>query len=288
MSNANAVNTTLSGQSGTGNFAGSASPTFTGTVTVPTPFTLGATSVTSTGTQLNLLNTLASIPITTINIQSFTSTGSFTYTPTSGMKYCIVSMIGGGGGGGGATGVSAQTAAAGGGASGYYIQFLMTAAQIGASKTGTVGAGGLAGAAAAGTGGTGGDTVFADWTAGGGQGGVGSTASASTKVSAGGAPGTITVGTGTILNNMLGSSGAPGLSQTTIIAQSGFGATSGGDLGGSGGTQIIIVAAASVAGINGSGGGSGGSGAATINNAVNVAGGIGKNGRVLVVEYISA
>lgn len=33
-----------------------ASPTFTGTVTIPTPFTLGATSVTSTGVQLNYLN----------------------------------------------------------------------------------------------------------------------------------------------------------------------------------------------------------------------------------------
>lgn len=33
-----------------------ASPTFTGTVTIPSPFTLGATSVTSTGTQLNYLN----------------------------------------------------------------------------------------------------------------------------------------------------------------------------------------------------------------------------------------
>lgn len=33
-----------------------ASPTFTGTVTMPSPFTLGATSVTSTGTQLNYLN----------------------------------------------------------------------------------------------------------------------------------------------------------------------------------------------------------------------------------------
>lgn len=32
-----------------------ASPTFTGTVVIPTPFTLGATSVTSTGTQLNYL-----------------------------------------------------------------------------------------------------------------------------------------------------------------------------------------------------------------------------------------
>lgn len=33
-----------------------ASPTFTGTVTIPSPFTLGATSVTSTGTQLNYLS----------------------------------------------------------------------------------------------------------------------------------------------------------------------------------------------------------------------------------------
>lgn len=33
-----------------------ASPTFTGTVTIPTPFTLGAISVTATGTQLNYLN----------------------------------------------------------------------------------------------------------------------------------------------------------------------------------------------------------------------------------------
>jgi len=38
-------------------FAPSASPTFTGTVTIPTPFTLGAVSVTTTGTQLNYLNT---------------------------------------------------------------------------------------------------------------------------------------------------------------------------------------------------------------------------------------
>ena len=33
-----------------------ASPTFTGTVTVPTPFTIGAISMTSTGTELNLLD----------------------------------------------------------------------------------------------------------------------------------------------------------------------------------------------------------------------------------------
>lgn len=37
-----------------------ASPTFTGTVTIPTPFTLGAISVTSTGTELNLLDGVTS------------------------------------------------------------------------------------------------------------------------------------------------------------------------------------------------------------------------------------
>lgn len=37
-------------------YARKAGPTFTGTVTIPTPFTLGATSVTSTGTQLNYLS----------------------------------------------------------------------------------------------------------------------------------------------------------------------------------------------------------------------------------------
>jgi len=36
--------------------ASAASPTFTGTVTIPTPFTIGAVSMTATGTQLNYLN----------------------------------------------------------------------------------------------------------------------------------------------------------------------------------------------------------------------------------------
>lgn len=56
MATNNAVNVGLSGSTGTGSFVGSDSPTFTGTVVIPTPFTLGATSVTSTGTNLNLLS----------------------------------------------------------------------------------------------------------------------------------------------------------------------------------------------------------------------------------------
>ena len=40
--------------------APTASPTFTGTVIIPTPFTLGATSITTTAAQLNYINTLRS------------------------------------------------------------------------------------------------------------------------------------------------------------------------------------------------------------------------------------
>lgn len=62
--------------------ANTASPTFTGTVTIPTPFTLGATSVTSTGTQLNYLNAATGTTGTTsANIMfsaSPTSTGTLT------------------------------------------------------------------------------------------------------------------------------------------------------------------------------------------------------------------
>ncbi len=46
----------VTGTTGSGNVVLATSPTFTGTVTFPTPFTLGATSVTTTGTQLNYLN----------------------------------------------------------------------------------------------------------------------------------------------------------------------------------------------------------------------------------------
>lgn len=46
-----------------------ASPTFTGTVTIPTPFILGATSVTVTGTQLNSVSTKKEI----YNIQALTT-----------------------------------------------------------------------------------------------------------------------------------------------------------------------------------------------------------------------
>ena len=60
----------------------SAGPTFTGTLTMATPFTLGATSVTSTGTQLNYLNAATGTTGTTSTNLVFSASPTFTGTVT--------------------------------------------------------------------------------------------------------------------------------------------------------------------------------------------------------------
>lgn len=66
-----------------------ASPTFTGTVTVPTPFTLGAVSVTTTGTQLNYLNAATGTTGTTSTKLVF-STSPALVTPDLGTPTVLV------------------------------------------------------------------------------------------------------------------------------------------------------------------------------------------------------
>src|SRR3989338_11350971 len=66
-----------------------ASPTFTGAVTIPTPFTLGATSVTSTGTQLNYLNAATGTTGTT-NTNLVFSTSPVLTTPALGTPSALV------------------------------------------------------------------------------------------------------------------------------------------------------------------------------------------------------
>lgn len=60
-----------------------ASPTFTGTVTIPTPFTLGATSVTTTGTRLNYLTSAGGTTGTTTGNIVFSIAPTFTGTTTT-------------------------------------------------------------------------------------------------------------------------------------------------------------------------------------------------------------
>lgn len=92
------------------------------------------------GTQFQMTNARPPAGVV-VAMQAFTASG--TYTPTSGMSYCIVHMVGAGGGG--ATLAAGNFGGAGGGA-GEYATGVFSAAAIGASKTVTIGAGGAAGA----------------------------------------------------------------------------------------------------------------------------------------------
>lgn len=101
--------------------------------------------------------------ITEVNIQVFTSNG--TYTPTPGMKYCIVEVQGGGGGGAGmpttppAQGTTVPLAGGSGGGGGY-ARKVLSASSVGPSQVVTVGLGGTGGLAGDNAGSAGGTTSF--------------------------------------------------------------------------------------------------------------------------------
>lgn len=189
---------------------------------------------------------------------------SATYTPTAGMRYADVEVIGGGGGGGG-TSASANGIAAGGGAGGY-ARKIFTAAQIGASQTVNIGAAGTAGNN--GTGGTGGTTTFGSLLqATGGTGGTQSTTAA-----LGGAGGVGTLGD---LNIQGQAGGAATLASASTQAISGFG---GSTIYGAGG-RAVLTGTTGGNGISYGAGGSGGCGNAQV-------GGTGAAGVCIITEYI--
>lgn len=79
---------------GTGSMVLSASPTFTGTVTHPTPFTLGAVSVTTTGTQLNYLNAATGTTGTTSTNVVFSTSPSLTTPTIAGGTHTGITSLG--------------------------------------------------------------------------------------------------------------------------------------------------------------------------------------------------
>lgn len=106
-----------------------------------------------------------------IAVQVFSTPGSFTYTPTSGMASCFVEVVGGGGGSGAGAFISAPATVAGAGSGGYTRKFFLSSA-IGASQPLVVGSGGAGGATDSALGIAGGDTTFGTGpilTGGGGQ-----------------------------------------------------------------------------------------------------------------------
>lgn len=116
-----------------------------------TPGLLNLTTITA-GTGIAVANGHGTITISTsetlpviteIKHQVFTSSG--TYTPTTGMVYCIVEAMGAGGGGGSSLGSSLLNAIGLGGYGGSYARSKLSASQIGTSKPVTIGASGVFG-----------------------------------------------------------------------------------------------------------------------------------------------
>jgi hypothetical protein len=226
---------------------------------------------------------------TSVVIQVFTA--SDTYTPTAGMNYCIVEVQAPGGGGGGADGTASENSVGGGGGGGEYARAVFDAATIGASKAVTIGAVGTAGSASGpGSGGTGGTTSLGTLiTAIGGSGGTGSATDGA--VNAGGAGGTGGGGTPGAAFRVPGGRGGDGYPFTTVDSG---GATirrarrgpGGGSFLAPFGEAAIVAMTADTAGTNGANYGGGGSGASD-NDATGSAGGAGGAGIIVITEYVA-
>lgn len=224
-------------------------------------------------------------PITQVNTVVITTTGSSTYTPTSGTKFLTVTLTGGGGGGGGASGAAGAGAAGDGGGGGGTAIKTYTIAQLGANATVVIGTGGAGGTAGANPGSNGVDSTFtpagagAILTAAKGNGGNAGTSNAATQGSGAG----FTPGGGATNGdiNISGGYGGTGFSLASAALSS----------GGSGGASYFgngignNAASASSTGSAGPNYGSGGQGAAS--TTANRAGGNGAQGVCYITEYIS-
>lgn len=256
---------------GTGVNNGSSTITLGGSLTTSgsfaSTFTMtGITSVTfpTSGTLATTSNTIGAV-----TKQTFIANG--TYTPTSGMKYCIIECWGSGAGGAGqANSDAVHMLTGGGGGAGGYSRTVATAASIGASQAVTIGAAGTGGTAGANNGGNGNTTsVGSICIANGGSGGqTGST---------GGAGGT--AGTGDLAATGQGG----GVGAVTVSAQA---VVSGGGGGsspiGSGGMARLNQGTGNAA----TGFASGGAGGCTVNAGGAAAGGNGTGGYAFITEFI--
>lgn len=248
----------------------------------------GASNIVNTiapGTSGNVLtsngsdwtSTAASGGISKITRQVFTS-GTATYSPTSGTKFCDCEVLGGGGGGGGAIGTSTMVSVGGTGGAGGYAKKVFPVASV-TGLTVTVGAGGTGGVAGNNAGATGGSSSIGSViTATGGIGGTGGAASAQQTFTLGGLGGLGTLGD----FNCNGSPGGSSAQGAANLQVSGLGASS---LYGGGALQASAGTTSFQAGKNATNYGSSGSGGAVNADATGAAGGNGSGGIVIITEY---
>lgn len=221
--------------------------------------------------------------IDNVFVQLFTSSG--TYTPTEGMQYATIELVGGGGSGGGVTGAGSNVASSGGGGGGAYSRKTVTAGQVGADATVTIGAGGAAPVAGNNNGNAGGTTTVLlvgtgtlSITAPGGSGGGNMAYGTGYQSAPGGAGGVAGANTDITIPGMAGFNG---YAFVTYVTGANGGSAQGG-LGGAGGQVNATIQNGGNAGQLYGGGGSG-----ATSNASNAAGGAGAKGVVMITEYVA-
>lgn len=219
------------------------------------------------------------LPISSMNVQTITSSG--TYTPSSNfVAFAIVEVIGGGASGRAATGTTGTIG--GGGGAGGYAKGIVYAGQLYPNVSVTIGSGGTANST---TGTAGGTTTFGNIiSATGGGLGTTYTNTAAIGIAPGGSPG---VGSGGNIINLNGGSGETGYFVTTTNCAGGYG---GGGLYGRGGGDPLNLNATANTGGGGAGAvstGNGGNGAAGIVIVTEFRGSAGTVGQVNVINNLS-
>ncbi|HHA1409764.1 TPA: phage tail protein [Enterobacter hormaechei subsp. xiangfangensis] len=269
-------------------YAPKASPTLTGTPKAPTA--AAGNNTTQLATTAFVQTAISALDLSDakflgrlLNVQTFTSSG--TYTPTKGTKTIIVEVQGAGGAGGGSSATTAGNVSLGaGGAEGCYGKSLFSG--LATSYSVTIGTGGKG--VVGGSGGGGGTTSFGSLlSAGGGYGGGRMTDGAS--VSFVGIEGSTLPSPPTVTGANLFSSGYAGTFYFAIRLSNAYSA---GGVTGMGGRSFFGAGGgsgtSSGAGANAAAYGSGGSGAKSwlaSGSDVAYAGGNGANGVVVVWEY---
>jgi hypothetical protein len=267
----------------------------TGSAPVAATLTAGSNVTIVNGPGSVTINATGGTGFDAINIENITSSG--TYTPPANLAFIVLEAIGGGGAGGGAPVTNSdRKGVGGGGGAGAYGRVVLTAAQVGASATVTIGAGAV-GTGATGT--SGGTTSFVctagtfDCSGGaGGQANRGPTTQPVVGANAGAGGDTFAGAWDVQADGNAGGIGTTQLLTSPDRLQSMTGFGGGSYLGGSVRSQPYYGA---FSGLQGSAGlpavvpGSGGGGAyrATTTGAVgNSIGGNGAGGIIIITEYL--